>query len=195
MGGLARPAYELISYPKDIQNSIKYVFSNFMICSTSEIAQKIAYNPNRQLSCKCVTYDGDVYEQGTLSGGYMNMKNMILPVYGDYQEIQAKINKEKGAFDQKRQVYEEYQRKMNEFRSKQKDLEAKTIRRDKIKNKLMNMELNIKKRDFNAEIDDIQGKIKELQKEKEIRSNKVAQLRSSLKNRNVKSVKQQRQEL
>jgi chromosome segregation ATPase len=52
-----------------------------MICSSSEIAQKIAYNHNRQLSCKCVTYEGDVYEQGTLSGGYMNLSNLILPQF------------------------------------------------------------------------------------------------------------------
>ena len=85
MGGLARPAYQLIDYSKDIEHSIKYVFSNFMICSTPEIAQKIAYNPNRHLSCKCVTYDGDIYEQGTLSGGYMNMSNLILPQFAQLQ--------------------------------------------------------------------------------------------------------------
>ena len=83
IGGLARPAYELINYPKDIENSMMYVFSNFIICSNSEIAQKIAYNGNRHLACKCVTYDGDVYEQGTLSGGYINQTSMILPHYGE----------------------------------------------------------------------------------------------------------------
>jgi structural maintenance of chromosome 2 len=81
LGGLARPAYELISYPTEVENAIKYVFSNFMICSTPEIAQKIAYNPNRHLSCRCVTYDGDIYEQGTLSGGYMNQNSFILPQF------------------------------------------------------------------------------------------------------------------
>lgn len=83
IGGLARPAYELINYPKDIENSMMYVFSNFIICSNSEIAQKIAYNSNRHMACKCVTYDGDVYEQGTLSGGYINQTSMILPHYGE----------------------------------------------------------------------------------------------------------------
>lgn len=62
-----------------------------MICSTSEIAQKIAYNPSRQLACKCVTYEGDIYEQGTLSGGYMNQSTMILPQFGELQEIELKI--------------------------------------------------------------------------------------------------------
>lgn len=87
LGGLARPAYELIEYSKEVENSIKYVFSNFMICSSPEIAQKIAYNPTRYLSCKCVTYDGDIYEQGTLSGGYINNSNFILPRYAELHEI------------------------------------------------------------------------------------------------------------
>lgn len=90
-GGLARPAYELVTYSKDIENSVKYVFANFMICSTSEIAQKIAYNPARHLACRCVTYDGDIYEQGTLSGGYMNQNAMILPHYAELQEIEGRV--------------------------------------------------------------------------------------------------------
>ena len=62
-----------------------------MVCSTSEIAQKIAYNPNKQLSCKCVTYDGQSYEQGTLSGGYIDQKSLILPNYAELMEVDAKI--------------------------------------------------------------------------------------------------------
>ena len=41
---------------------------------------------------------------------------------------------------------------MNEFRNKQKELDGKNNRREKIKNKLMNVSLNIKKRDFTKEL-------------------------------------------
>ena len=58
-----------------------FAFSNFFVCSSPEIAQKIAYNPNKFLSCRCVTFDGDIYENGSLSGGYINQINFILPQY------------------------------------------------------------------------------------------------------------------
>jgi len=79
-----------------------YAFSNFMICSNSEIAQRIAYNPNRQLCCRCVTYDGDIYEQGTLSGGYVNQSIMVLPQYAELQGIEERIKRERSNFDGQR---------------------------------------------------------------------------------------------
>lgn len=47
-------------------------FSNFIVCSDSEIARKIAYDD--RLNCKCVTFDGDVLEPGTYTGGYLKME-------------------------------------------------------------------------------------------------------------------------
>jgi structural maintenance of chromosome 2 len=58
--GFAKPAYELIDYPQDLRNSIMFGFGNFIICSTSAIANKIAFHPNKQLACRCVTFDGDI---------------------------------------------------------------------------------------------------------------------------------------
>jgi hypothetical protein len=45
-------------------------------------------------------------------------------------------------------------------------MENKISRREKIKNKLMNMTLNIKKRDFHREMDDIELKIKQLHEDR-----------------------------
>lgn len=52
---------------------------------------------------------------------------------------------------------------MNDFKNKQKQLDNRINRRDKIKNKLMNISLNLKKRDFKKELDDIETKLKQLQ--------------------------------
>ena len=90
-----------------------YIFSGFIICSNQEIAQKIAYNSQRHLSCRCVTYDGDIYEQGTLSGGYLSQNAMILPQYNELCQIDEVIKKEKGAFDAQKHKYENYQRASN----------------------------------------------------------------------------------
>ena len=59
----------------------------------------------------------------------------------------------------------------------------------------MNMSLNIKKRDFDKEIQDIEEKLKQLNEEKQVRTNRINEMKSSLKNRKVKSVKEQKEEL
>ena len=68
-----------------------YVFAGFMVCSSADIAKRIAYG-GRGTSCRCVTYEGDIFEQGTLSGGYMNQANMILPQYNQLREVEERIN-------------------------------------------------------------------------------------------------------
>jgi len=60
-----------------------------------------------------VTYDGDVYEQGTLSGGFINQNSMILPKYGELSKIEEDIKREKTLFDAQKQKYENYQRALN----------------------------------------------------------------------------------
>jgi chromosome segregation ATPase len=136
-----------------------------------------------------VTYDGDIYEQGTLSGGYINQSIMVLPQYAELQGIDERIKRERGNFDGQRQKYENYQRAMNEYRNKQKELESRVNRREKIKTKLMNISLNIKKRDFKKELEDIEAKLRELQKQKEDRTAKIEELKSSIKTHKVKSIK------
>jgi chromosome segregation ATPase len=59
--GLAKPAYELIEFDDEIRNSIMYAFSGFMICSSPEIAKRIAYHSSSDVACKCVSYEGDVF--------------------------------------------------------------------------------------------------------------------------------------
>ena len=91
MSGLAKPAYDLINFANDVKNSILFGFGNFIICSSSEIAKKIAYNPNKGLTCKCVTYEGEVFEQGTLTGGSDSNQQFILPKYSALREIDDRI--------------------------------------------------------------------------------------------------------
>ena len=86
-GGLARAAFELIDFSNDLKNSIMYAFGNFVVCSSPIIARKIAYNKNRYMQCKCVTYEGDVYEPGTLTGGSDANQQFLLPKYRELREV------------------------------------------------------------------------------------------------------------
>lgn len=64
-----------------------FAFSSFIVCSSTEIAKKVAFNPQGQLSCKCVTYDGDIFERGTLTGGHINPNSFILGVASRFKEL------------------------------------------------------------------------------------------------------------
>ncbi|CDW78995.1 structural maintenance of chromosomes protein 2-1-like [Stylonychia lemnae] len=67
--GKARFALELIKYNMTIENSVKYVFGDVIICEDSTIAKKLAFDPYVRI--KTVTLDGDIYNpQGLLEGGY-----------------------------------------------------------------------------------------------------------------------------
>lgn len=85
-----------------------FAFSSFIICSSTEIAKRIAYHGRQDLSCKCVTYDGDVFERGTLTGGHTNPNTLILGVYGEFREVENKIREERKKFETEKSAYMEY---------------------------------------------------------------------------------------
>ena len=50
------------------------IFGKAIVCSSLEIAKKIAFDP--QVRVRCVTLEGDVVDpNGTLSGGYVEQRN------------------------------------------------------------------------------------------------------------------------
>lgn len=67
------------------------------------------------MQCKCVTYDGDVYEPGTLTGGSDMNQQFLLPRYRDLREIDDRINLLKTEFDQKNKHYQDYNSKINNY--------------------------------------------------------------------------------
>lgn len=71
MGGWATPAYDLIDYDKSLEKSMIFVFGNFIVCSSQNIAKAISFHRNVRLRMKCVTLEGDIMDpSGTLQGGY-----------------------------------------------------------------------------------------------------------------------------
>ena len=102
-------------------------FSNFIVCSNGEIAKKIAYNQN--LKCKCVTFDGDVLQPGTLTGGHMKMGDLLISSYRQLRGVDEKLKEEERKYDEDRKVDFEYQKKVEEYKLMKKDLEAKRLRR------------------------------------------------------------------
>ena len=83
-------------------------FSNFIVCSNSEIARKIAYD--ERLNCKCVTFDGDILEPGTYTGGHMKMGELLISQYRELRYIDEKIREEMQKFQVDKERYNTYLR-------------------------------------------------------------------------------------
>lgn len=67
--GKARFGLELIKYHIHVENSMKHIFGNVIICEDSETAKKLAFDP--YVKMKTVTIDGDIYNPtGVLEGGH-----------------------------------------------------------------------------------------------------------------------------
>ena len=67
-GGKARPALSLVGYPEEVANAMGFVFGGTFVCDDAQTAKLITFS--REIGCKSVTLDGDVYDpSGTLSGG------------------------------------------------------------------------------------------------------------------------------
>lgn len=62
-----------------------------------------------------MTYDGDVYEPGTLTGGSDMNQQFILPRYRDLREIDERINVLRVDFERKTKEYQDYNNKMNQY--------------------------------------------------------------------------------
>jgi chromosome segregation ATPase len=84
-------AVELIDFDKHLTPTMNFGFGNFIVCSSADIARDIAFNKNKSLCCKCVTFDGDVYEPGTVTGGSDNNVQYILPKWSNLKVIDDKI--------------------------------------------------------------------------------------------------------
>ncbi len=67
--GRARFAMELIKYNAYLENTMKHIFGNVIVCEDAETAKKLAFDPFVKM--KTVTIEGDIYNPtGTLEGGY-----------------------------------------------------------------------------------------------------------------------------
>ena len=91
-GNKARLALDLIEYNQENSNSIAFVFGNFFVCETKEIAEKIAYD--KRFKRIAVTLEGDVFNpNGTLSGGESSHKPSTLAEFYRFQEEEKNMQK------------------------------------------------------------------------------------------------------
>jgi structural maintenance of chromosome 2 len=137
-GGEARLALDLIKYDRQYSPAMQFVFGSTMICSTSEIARKIAYNDN--IRVKCVNLDGDVFDpSGMMTGGANFRGESILMKVQELNHYQdnirnirgqiADLKKEFSIFQEKSNKYNEVKTKLDGLLTLQKDSSEESIQR------------------------------------------------------------------
>ncbi|KAJ2936738.1 hypothetical protein H1R20_g347, partial [Candolleomyces eurysporus] len=89
--GQVRTALSLVDYPQDVAKAIEFVFGDTLICDTSDIANKVTFNPN--VMTKSVTVEGDVYDpSGTMTGGSAPSGNRILVEVQELLKVEAELD-------------------------------------------------------------------------------------------------------
>jgi len=66
--GKAIHALSLVKFNLNVEQSLRYVFSDAFVCDDAETAKKVAFDPRVRM--RCVTLEGDCYNpSGILKGG------------------------------------------------------------------------------------------------------------------------------
>lgn len=149
--GEARLALDLISYDKKYAPAMQFVFGNTFVCSTSEIANKLAFTDN--IKVKCVNLDGDIFDPtGLITGGSHRMGESILKKVVELTNIQEKIGAAKKNINESKAELDgilQGQKKINEYTNQLDTLrrQANEYDKDKISNKIREIENEISKTD------------------------------------------------
>lgn len=146
-GNDARLAIDLIKYDKDCQSAMQFVFGSTFICSTSEVARKLAYTENFKV--KCVNLEGDVFDpSGMMTGGAnFRQSESILMKVQELNTLQEKIRNIRGS--------------INESKNELSNINSGMKRYNEIKIKLEN--LTVQQKSMNEE--DLQKNIKGIENE------------------------------
>jgi len=205
-GNDAKLAIDLIKFDKEHLPAMQFVFGTTLVCATSEIARKLAYNEN--IRVKCVNLDGDVFDPiGTMTGG-ANFKqgDSILMKVQELNFLQGKIKiiresisdskKELEKLNDNNKLYNEIKIKLETLTNQQGNLSEETVTK-KLKfmeNEIEKVEEDIKRGNERIEqLDSLEKKYSDEVKKLENEMNEFKHAGNKTKeiyNKKIKSVKE-----
>lgn len=169
MNGDAAPAHTLIRYDRELQPTMESVFGGAIICSSTEIAKRVAFDP--KIRRKCVNLEGDVFDpSGTLTGGYQNMNASTLTKYNEYRRIENEYNERRHKLKSIDDKCEKYKRTLEEFQGLRNDCDLKVHKLDLLDKKLKGNTSNKsqeKMQSLEDSIKDLKEHIEELVRERQ----------------------------
>ena len=159
-------ALDLLDYPPELHNTIAYVFGNFFICETEEIAEKISFDPNFRR--RAVTLAGDSYNpDGTLSGGESIRSSYIIESI-EYKKCEESIMNNQKKLTQLQKQLNEVESARERFLNIKNELDMKRImkiNREKAKQESSSSKLLKEIEDIERNVDILNDEIKRLTKQ------------------------------
>lgn len=137
-GNDAKLAIDLISYDKQYEATMQFVFGTTFVCTSSDIARKLAYNDS--IKVKCVNLDGDVFDpSGTMTGGAANRNNeSVLMKVQELNHIQNNIREIKNYIGNARAEYDHNKEKANRYNEVRHKLENLNIQLNSMNEEAIN---------------------------------------------------------
>ncbi|CDR95009.1 smc family/structural maintenance of chromosome, putative [Babesia bigemina] len=84
---------DILDFDPKFTKLARYIAGNALICSTSEIARKIAYQQDRSRAFRTATLQGDKFDVGgSMSGGSNRGMHMVLLVASRLRDAQQQLN-------------------------------------------------------------------------------------------------------
>ena len=197
-------AKDLISYNHSkYETLMNYVFGSTVICSTSAIAQRVAFDEKLGLNAMAITLDGDVYNPaGILSGGDRGGANRgptLLEIVAEMNQLEANLREHNSSNRQELTKLERdyvqhqnLQQQIDSLTNEMKLLELKLAQNDEHRlqtdiNTLEQQEMNYKKELDEQRCEDktLNEKIHELEKlfknEAEAKKKELAEIEQLMK--------------
>lgn len=179
LNGNAAPAYSLIKYDPELRNSMEFVFGGAFICSSTEIAKRIAFD--KTIRRKCVNLEGDIFDPaGTLTGGYQNMQNSILTKYGEFKKLNQELDSKQKSIKAIEDKLARVQERAQESEKMKNDIDIKTHELELLKKRLKdkgNFKVQERAEDLNLQIKDLQDQIKDLKEQETNYQREIEELR------------------
>lgn len=177
--GNAAPAYTLIKYDPELKNSMEFVFGGAFICSSTEIAKRIAFD--KGIRRKCVNLEGDIFDPaGTLTGGYQNMQNSILTKYAEFKKLNQELDSKQKSLKAIEDKLAYVQQRAQEGERLKNDIDIKTHELELIRKRLKDkasFKAQERVEDLELQIKDLEEEIKDLEEQEQAYQKEIADLK------------------
>ncbi|KAI5806929.1 hypothetical protein EDC01DRAFT_6535 [Geopyxis carbonaria] len=122
--GKVELALSLIGYDDDITKAMEFVFGSTLICSDSDTAKKVTFDPNVRM--RSVTFEGDVYQSsGVLTGGSAPTSSGVLVTLQRLNELMREIEEESTKLRSLRELMAREKKGLDLARKLKQELELK----------------------------------------------------------------------
>lgn len=161
-------APDLIDYNSIYSNIISFVFGNSFVCTSNEVAKKLAYS--NEFRVRCVNLEGDLYDpNGVLTGGFAGNFPSTIIINEELNKLNTQCTELNNQIDNKEKEIIMLNEKLDVLNNsitnlENIDKEIEQVDEDKIKQNIVNFNFELKETEQNLAI--LSQKIEELEKEK-----------------------------